>query len=268
MTQEKLRLSYSKINTWQTCHLKYKYCYIDRLVRKEEKSYPLQVGDVVHRLMHLWYTGELTARVVTNLEKLVQKLYPGNEDPTTLSVAADAAALMKGYLDKFSQNDPIKFISTEVHLQVELPNYFLYGIIDALGRPEDKRLWRVEHKTTSRMDSFYLNGLKGGLQGAIYDYLIEQVMKEEVKGTIYNILVKTKIPQYERVYTNKNRAAVKRMLETVDGVYREIARAEYFPSSRCFSYNTDCDYKLLCDNDNEVTRQSFYKTREEGGDEK
>jgi hypothetical protein len=229
------------------------------LATKEEKAYPLQVGDIVHRLLHLWYNGRLVASDIANLEILVAKLYPGNTDQQALDVATDAATLVQGYLSKFGDDDPLTFISTEVHLQVEFENYYLYAIIDALARPQDKKLWRVEHKTTAKMDSYYLNGLKGGLQGSIYDYLTEQVMKEEVKGTIYNLLVKTKIPDYFRTYTSKNRESVKRMLQTVEGVYKEITQGEFYPSSRCFSYNRECEYLLLCNNDNEQTRQSFYK---------
>lgn len=258
----KLRLSHNKINVWQACHLKYRYIYIDRLFPKEERAYPLQVGDIVHRLLKLYRDGELTPSLINNLEKMVATLYPDNTDETVLNVAADAVALVQGYINQF-KDDLVTFISTEVHLQVEFKNYYLYGIIDGLARPEDNKLWRAEYKTTGKMDSYYLNGLKGGLQGAIYDYLVEQTMKEEVKGTIYDLLVKTKIPSYHRAYATKNREAVKRMLNTVEGVYNEIKRGEYYPSSRCFSYNRECEYLMLCNNDNEQTRQSFYKVVEE-----
>jgi len=265
---DKLRMSHNRISIWQACHLKYRYYYIDKLMPKEEKAYPLQVGDIVHKLKHLWYSGELTVKKIDNIQQFVQSLYPDNTEETTLNVAADAGTLMAGYLRQFGTEDPIEIISSEVQLQVEFPNYYLFAIVDALGRPKDKKLWRVETKTTARMDSYYLNGLKGGLQGAIYDFLTEEVMKEQVKGTIYDLIVKTKIPSYHRAYAGINRQAIKRALETVEGVYQEIQRAEYFPSSRCFSYNRECDYALLCNNDTLQTRKEFYKVREETPTEK
>lgn len=258
---EKLKMSYTKANTWKHCHLQYKYTYIDKLAPKE-KSQALQVGDIVHRLIHLWITGDLTPKIIEDLDILVQKLNPENTEEITSDVVTQAASLIKGYFNKY-QDDSLSFISSEVHIEHDLGPCILVMKVDAIARPEDGKLWRVEHKTTSRMDSYYLNGLKGGLQGALYDFGIEQTFKEVLSGTIYNILVKTKIPQYDRAYTKINRAAIDRALQTIEGVCKEIAREEYFPSSNCFGFNRECDYKMLCEYDTPEVRQAFYQERKE-----
>jgi hypothetical protein len=229
----------------------------------EPKAIPLQVGDIVHKLLHMWYTNTLTADKIEHLDTFVQELYSTNSDEQTLAVAVEAANLFMGYYNKFGKTDPLHFISSEIHVQKEFDNYVLLAKVDALARPSDGRLWRVEHKTTSRLDSAYLNGLKGGLQGAIYDYLIETVMNEKVSGTIYNLLVKTKVPDYHRAYSAINRPAIARALETVDGVYRDICRGDFYPSSLCFTFNRECDYRLLCNQDTPSVREKFYKQKEE-----
>jgi hypothetical protein len=223
---------------------------------------PLQVGDIVHQLHHLWITGQLTPEHFTNLDELVQKLYPENSEELSLDVAIQAATLIRGYLEKY-RDDKLNFISSEIHIETDIGSCVLVMKVDALARPADERLWRVEHKTTARMDSHYLNGLKGGLQGAIYDFGIEQEFKEKVSGTIYNLLVKTKIPDYHRAYTKCNRSAIDRMLKTVEGVVRDIHNADFYPSSLCFLYQRECDYKKLCDYDDPMVRESFYMKRKE-----
>jgi len=263
---EKLRLSHTKIMTWQTCHKKYYWTYIEKLTPKA-KAQPLQIGDVVHKLHHLWVIGKLTPEIIIDLPKVVTKLYPENTEFESSEVAMWAGILMKGYLDKYSEDDPLEFISSEVHIEVELEHVVLVMKVDALARPKDQRLWRVEHKTTKRMDSFYLAGLKGGLQAALYDFGIEQMFHEKSSGTIYNLLVKTKVPDYHRAYAMASRTAIDRALATVEGVYQEIQQGDYFPSSWCFSYNSECGYKKLCDFDSEQTREAFYTERKEANDE-
>lgn len=258
---EKLRLSNTRIQAWQHCHLRYKYCYIDNLVPKE-KAEPLQVGDIVHQLIHKWVIGEFTPDDIANLDEFVKTNYPEDDITQAMSVAIQAATLIQGYLKKY-QDDPLQFISSEIHIEHDLGPCILVGKVDALARPEDNKLWRVEHKTTSRVDSYYLNGLKGGLQGAIYDYGIEKLFKEPVSGTIYNLLVKTKIPDYHRAYTKCNRAAIDRMLQTVEGVCRDIQRGDFYPSSNCFSYQRECDYLHLCNYDSPEVREVFYQKRKE-----
>ena len=259
----KLRLSHNRINTWLNCHWRYHLYYNEKLVPKEERSYQLQVGDVVHRLLHKWYIGEMDLSQISELDKFVQNIFPEITEAQALDVAIEATNLFNGYVNQWGVKDPLKFLpGGEVQVELEFPDYILFGRIDALARTKDKRLWRVEHKTAARMDSHYLGGLKGGLQGAIYDYLIENTMKEQVQGTIYNLLLKTKIPSYHRAYTAINRAAIKRMLQTVDGVYRDIQRGDFYPSSNCFTYNRECAYRLLCNNDTKAVREQFYTVRE------
>ena len=259
---DKLRLSNTKISIWQSCHKKYEWCYVHNLMPKA-KAEPLQVGDVVHKLHHLWVLGKLTPSTIETLNDWVVKLYPEDTEEQALEVAAQAANLMKGYLNKYAEDDPLKFIPGETLIEVEFDNYILNGRVDCWVRPADGRLWRVEHKTASKMDSHYLQGLKGGLQGAIYDYLTEQTFKEKVSGTIYNLLIKTQIPQYLRAYAMCDRSAIDRMLKTVEGVYKEIMRGDYYPSSRCYGFNRECEYKMLCDNDNPRVREAFYQERKE-----
>ncbi len=257
--KKKIRFSNSKVQCWLHCHLQYKYSYINRLVPKK-KAEALQIGDIVHKLLDLWNQGKLTSVHLSNLEEFVQSLYPFNEGDESLQIAREAAKLVVGYIKQY-EKDPLKIISSEVHIQIEREDYSIYGRLDGLARTEDKRLWRLEYKTARKMDSYYLDGIKAGLQGAIYDVLIEENFKEKLSGTIYSMLIKTNVPQFPRAFAPINRPAIKRMHQTLNGVYRDLQKGDFYPSSQCLSYGRACDYKLLCDNDNEETREAFFTVR-------
>lgn len=259
---EKIRLSHSKLKTFLHCRKRYVWEYIEHLT-PIQTSKALQVGGVVHDLLHKYYTKELTMNEVSGIPDLINQMYPGNTDELTDDVASESARLMAGYI-KAWEGDPLNVISSELWVEVDVPdeeNVTLSGRVDALARNERSKLWRLEHKTAARMDSSYLNGLKNSLQGAIYDFLTEATFEEAVEGTIYNLLVKTKIPKFERSYTQTTIGMRNRMLETVKGVIRSIRRKDFYPSNDCFVYNRSCDFRPLCDHDSKETREAFYKPR-------
>jgi hypothetical protein len=221
---------------------------------------PLQVGVLVHKLLHAYYTGSLTVDMITHLPEFIKSTYKENSEELTEEVVSQAATLFQGYLNRW-KDDPFKVISSEIWVEAEMPNFIVRGKVDAIARNEDNKLWRLEHKTTARMDSAYLNGLRGGLQGTIYDFLLEYLFKEQVEGTIYNLIVKTKIPQYDRSFARADLAMRSRVFETLEGVTRDIHKGDFYPSSECFTYNRVCGYKILCDHDSPDARDAFYTQR-------
>jgi len=234
-------------------------------LRPKKTSQPLQVGDIVHKLFHLQYEGKIGIKDIQNLDEWVQKLYPNNEPDETMAIAMQAAELFAGYLVKW-QDDPLIQTSSEFYLEKDMGDYILWCKVDGLVRSADERLWRLERKTAGQTDSAYLGGLKSSLQTGIYHYLILDLLEEKICGTYYDLLVKTKIPQYYRNPTPIDRIQIQRALKTVEGVVRDIKRDDIYPSSNCFIYNKPCDFIHLCNFDSPETRESFYEVipKEEG----
>ena len=255
---KKLRLSYSRASTFLNCRQAYRWAYIEGLVPKK-KAAPLQVGDIVHQLFHLQFEGKLRGEDIQDLDGFVRRLYPENDSSSNLEVALQAASLFSGYLENY-QNDPLLQSSSETHLEVEMPDFHLYGRIDGLCCTSDMRLWRLERKTSSSMDSSFLSGLKNSLQAGIYDYLLDTVLDEKHWGTIYDILVKTKVPQYKRNMVRRNLRVEERALKALEGVAQDIKRGDFYPSCNCFTYYRECDYLPLCNFDTPEVRESFFQT--------
>ncbi len=271
---EVLRLSFSGASTWLSCRQKWYFAYKEQLQGKGT-SYPLQIGSVLHDLVHKHYVGELSLEHIQNLDQWVSCQYPNQTKEVSMEIALEAGRLLAGYLRKYEE-DPLEVISSELKIEVSRvepitgKEYILYGIIDAVCRTQDKRLWRLEHKTASAIDTYYLKGLRSGLQGGIYHYLLNKTMPEPVIGTIYNMFVKTKIPKYERMPVMMQSLLAERSLKTCDGVARQIFSGDIFPDAgSCFTYNRDCDYLPLCnvwkgqwDAYSERIRDSFFQVRE------
>lgn len=113
------------------------------------------------------------------------------------------------------------------------------------------------------MDSAFLSGLRKSLQAGIYDFLVRENIKEKLWGTIYDLLVKTKVPQYKRNLVPVSIPVIERSIKTVEGVVKDILMclakpSMIYPSCQCYSYNRECDYIHLCNFDSEEVRKNFY----------
>ena len=258
----KLQLSTSRIQSYLHCPKKYWWTYLQNLVPKVTAR-PLKVGGVVHDLLEKYNKGELTQSFLNNLLGWVAERYPDVENPEeALDIAAEAANLVLGYLRTY-EDDPFEIVSPEVHLELERKDYILYTRLDNLCRGRDGRLWRGEYKTTGRLDSAYLSGLKGGLQSGIAQIILKEVMPERVTGTVYSLLVKTKVPSYHRMPVPLESGLIPRTEECIKGVVRGIKEGLFYPSMQCYPYNRECEYLPLCKHDSEATREAFYTERKE-----
>lgn len=246
-----LRLSYSGASVWRACPMKWFFSYIHELTGKTTPG-PMQVGKVVHDILFGLYTGKIKTEEIANMNEIVEKMYPDLSPAAALEIAFEASRLVTGYWRKY-ENDPIQMLSPEMQLEVlrEEPvtgkKYRIFCIVDGVGRTQDKRLWRLEHKTAAKMDSYYLQGLRGGLQGGIYHWALNQSMPEPVVGTIYNLLVKTKVPQFERMPVLMQNKLAERSLSTFDAVARQIWEGDIFQDAgSCFQFNGECWFLPLC----------------------
>lgn len=258
----KLRLSASRCGVYTSCPKKYYWTYIEHLkVKSPEGKRNLYIGALVHRLKHQYNIGKLNLTALGQYDQVVKKVFPEiMNDQEAFSIAQEALTLFDGFIRAFA-NDPIEVVSSEVHLELDRGPYLLYTRVDELNRTQDGRLWRGEHKTTARTDNAYLKGLKRGIQAGIADIVLEAVMPERVYGTLYNLLVKTKVPQYYRspILTEKSlRTMTESMLEHV---YTGITQERWGCSMNCFPYNRECEFLPLCKHDDPAIRKAFYEYR-------
>ena len=258
----KLRLSASRINTYLHCPKAYEWNYIHELEFKQ-KSKALQIGDFLHTLLEKDALNELTSDFVFDLRQLIQEEYPENSEEDSREVAEMALSLYNGHKKKFEDDETFKIDSVEVILEADMGDFDLICRNDTFLKSQDGRMWRGEYKTTARIDSAYLSGLKNGLQAGIAYLLSEKLLPNKLTGTIYNLMVKTKVPQYERTMVLAEKSLLDRTVKCVNGVADGILNNRFYPSIQCHYYNRECEYLPLCRNDTPQTRSTFYRQRVE-----
>lgn len=259
--QRKLRLSFTKVSTFLKCRTRYKWVYVDNLVPKE-KAWAPSVGIAVHHLLFLNNRGVLTTMSFEDILKEVGSEFPNLESDKLNDLVLEAGTLVEGYLKTLEGNE-IRIVSPEVHLEKEYDKYILYARLDGICQTPDTRKWRLEYKTTARTDSVYLKGLRRGLQTGISHLLAEDLLDEPLSGTVFSLLVKTKVPQFPWMPYTKERWVIDYARQCCDGVARSIEHGDFYPSLDCSYGAFDCDYKPLCSSGgSEQVKEAFYKRRE------
>lgn len=261
MNKDKLRLSSSSVGTYLTCPAKYNWVYNEMLKPKGDYSIALTTGVIVHRLLHWMNTGMETTDRITSLYTDLKKEFPQIPDDELKDSIHQSLTLVQGYLKKY-ESDPIEIVSSETHMELDCGDYVLYGRVDGLARTQDKRLWRHEIKTAGRMDRNYLAGLTNSLQSGIYHWMLDELREDEkIYGTIYSILVKTKVPQFERSPVLTPKKLIELTKRTVNRVYERICEKDFEPSLNCFTYFRECPYSMLCFKYSDRIRKEFFEHR-------
>jgi hypothetical protein len=254
-------LSYSQITTYLSCHKKWYWQYIEDLTPKK-KSPALQIGDLTHRLLDAYYKNTLKPQDIANLMQFAQELYPDSPPEEIETCTIQSAQLLNAYLQKF-QDDDLQVTSPEIWLEKDFGDFTLTCRLDAICETPDHKQWRMEHKTTTRLDSAYLRGQRRGLQTGIAHWLAEELLPHQLHGTIYNILVKRNPPKCHRELVPNSKWLIDYAKQCVKGVVRSIKRRDFYPSLQCFTYNHTCEFEPLCRNDTPATRKAFYTSRKE-----
>lgn len=255
----KLELSYSKCTTFLRCRKEYDWIYHEDLA-PIAKDVPLQVGDITHWLREMYANNKLDADIIQALPDYIQESYPANERDLSVDVALEAGTLMLHYA-QYMQDSEYEIVSPEMHLEKDFGDFILYSRLDGLMKDRKGRMWRDELKTAGRMDSHYLQGYRKGLQTAIAHWLMEELLDFDNKGTIFELLVKTRIPQIHQVPVSKEQWRIDYGKEVVYGIVRSIQRGDFYPTLACSRYNRSCPYEILCRNDTPENRKAFYTSR-------
>ena len=257
--QEHPILSYSQISTFLTCRKMWYWQYIEDLTPKR-KTLPLMVGDLTHQLLDAYYQGKLDTQSFTNLKQQAANLYPSNDLSEVEEAVMQSAILLNGYVKQY-QADELEVTSPEVWLEKDFGSFSLTARLDAICKTTDGRTWRMEHKTAGRVDKFYLKGQRRGLQTGISQWLMDELLTDKISGTIFNLLVKKKVPEFPRDLVPRSQLVIDMAKRTVHGVVNSLQYGNLYPSTQCIQYQRECDFLPLCQSDTPAVREHLYTSR-------
>ncbi len=147
-----MRISYSALQTFENCPLKYKYSNIDKV--KEPKSKEAIFGTLLHSTLNFIHTPALVA---PNLEQALDYFSKNWNSEIFEDELEERAAFSLGVsmVQKYYQkNNPADFIIVDLEspFQIEIGDHVISGIIDRIDKTEDG-YEIIDYKTTKKMPS-------------------------------------------------------------------------------------------------------------------
>lgn len=252
---------YTRLDTFLTCRRKYYYQMIKHLQPKVTAA-PLNFGDAVHQALDAYYINN------KNIELAIAKFTEVfiQTEGETLRTRENGITLLSNYA-KVYKNEPFTLLPG-----VKPESGFVIPIGDVMwgGRMDlpvlwDNSLYIMEHKTTSRLTSYY--PIQFDLDNQITSYVIgaEETLRQKCFGCIINALepsiplirptIKSKKPEdhYARFPISRSSEVKERFKLKLQQVVRDATwceeNNEFYCADKkevCFYYNKPCPYKELC----------------------
>lgn len=217
-----LRLSNSKVGTWNRCPKRFEYKYVQGW-RSSQKTLHLERGSWLHELLEYYYMGEDWKVPHADRTKAFNSLFDEEKDDLG-DLPVDIERIFTSYLARYDKEDTKnwKVIDTELDEIITLPNGLRFQIIiDLIVEEPDGGLWIVDHKTVGRfMDEDFM---LLDAQLARYFWGAEHMGYKPLRGVMFNEIC-TKGPTLPKVL--QNNTLEKRMNINCDvyTYYRELKK--------------------------------------------
>jgi putative RecB family exonuclease len=232
-----MRLSYSALETFQTCPLKFKFREIDRIKTPQTKE--AFFGSLLHDILRILH--EPSQIIIPTEEEILQvfsekwdpSFYP---DPQEEQIAfSQGVRILKNY---YAKNYPAQFNIVNLETRFEAPimdkneTHIITGIIDRIDKTENGIFEVIDYKTSRKMPA--QKQVDNNLQLAVYHLgvanrwpsIIEQ--NRPVKLSLYYL------PHNEKLSAVKTPEHLKetkeKILGTIDQVKRNVAEQKFEPN--------------------------------------
>ncbi|MDO8529770.1 MAG: PD-(D/E)XK nuclease family protein [bacterium] len=151
-----MRISYSSLETYKTCPLKYKFQEIDRI--KTPKSKEAVFGTVLHSTLKFIHTPGILSPTVEQALDYFSRNWNSDVFQQEIEERAAFSQGVQMIQDYYRKNNPSKFniVDLESRFQIEIEEgadkHIVSGIIDRIDKTEDG-YEIIDYKTTKKMPS-------------------------------------------------------------------------------------------------------------------
>lgn len=146
-----MRISYSALNTYQICPLKYKFQYIDKI--KKPKSKEAVFGTLIHSTLNFIHTpGILSPTLEQALDHFSKNWNSDVFDNEQEERAAfsQGVEIIKRYYKDNAEIAKVNIVALESPFQIKLCDHVVSGIIDRIDRTDDG-YEIIDYKTSKKM---------------------------------------------------------------------------------------------------------------------
>ncbi|MBF0526031.1 MAG: PD-(D/E)XK nuclease family protein [Deltaproteobacteria bacterium] len=259
-----LHISYSQLNTYLLCPMKYAHSYVYGSVPEHQPA-ALIFGRAIHRAVEQFYlylkdTGErlplvhLTDFFGYSCENGLRDMeipirFKEGENPDSLM--SQGVNLLRIF---YAEIEPQQIVAVEMPFSVPIPAVNgnsgeqpikLVGYFDLVEADSEGTILIGELKTASQR--FNALRLEHDLQSTIYSYASSRLNPDTPDGSClvrFDVLLKTKEPAFERYFVSRSEADHNRILELINTVLHAIDGRIFYRSTgwQC----TDCQFKKIC----------------------
>jgi putative RecB family exonuclease len=239
---EPLRLSFSRVDAYRTCPLKFRYSYIDRL--PAQPSPDLSCGSSVHAAIERWWDQKLAEPPPVDV--LMEGLYDGWDDAGFVDTPRDekirwyrrAQEVLQRHYDRYAPVY-VPAIATEQWFELDIGDEIeVVGSIDHVARTDHGGLGIVDWKTNRKAQP--RARVASSLQLAIYTLAAVELWGQEPEWVALEFVVPG-----VRVTVSRDEIDTEAALATIREVAAQIRSATAFepnPSRLCGW----CDYRQAC----------------------
>jgi len=259
--------SHSRIGTFESCPLKYKFSYIDKLEAELGNSIEAFMGSMVHTVLEKLYT-DLKFQKLPKKQELLDfynKEWKKNYDDSIVIVRKEYDAenyrkmgesYISDYYDRYSPFNDSKTIGCEMRVIIELkPGYTLQGYIDRLSFKENGIYEIHDYKTSGHLPSQW--DIENDRQLALYSLAVRRMFPDvERVILIWHYLAFDKELRTEK--SNEDLEALKKeIISKID----EIEQTQSFEPKESALCNW-CEYQPIC-----PRRKHLFKNEEASPEE-
>lgn len=261
--EELLHLSKSQLTTYLECSQRYQYQYV-LSVPWEVMPAPLLFGKAMHRAVALYYQRKQAGLDVTleDLEAIFHLAWDQGKSNLPLrftrgatedTLRAQGRELLRCFT---AQVKPWRIDAVEKPFVVDLVDpdtgvilpVKLVGVIDLLESDDEGNVIVTELKTSAR--KYTEQQGEHQLDGAVYAYAVQQLGVSPTPEQVlirFDVLVKTKTPQFEQYYFTKDATDFRKFLRLATKVVRAIALDVFVPHEGW--YCATCPFLKRCTQD-------------------
>ena len=194
LEKNKIKFSYSRINTFDNCPQKYKIQYID-LIKSSDDSIEAFMGRVVHQVLeNLYLMDDLKSKYIL-FDKLIEmynkiwvenwhtNIYMSNFKYNPIAYNKQTVYMigmecLKNYYNRFNEFGYFKqnVYAVEFPFEINIGEYYFRGFIDRIDKDLDGNINIIDYKTSSKSKSS--NQAANDIQMAIYEIAIQKMIKD------------------------------------------------------------------------------------------
>jgi len=251
--QERPHLSYSQINAYLDCPLRYKFNYVDK-IEPAFTSAALAFGSCIHEAVGAFYQSCLENDPLSTgqMHDVYRQIWNSTAKEKTIRFFnGESVEVMdtkaKKMLDVFLQSfDPsVQIIGIEEPFEVDMGKRMppLVGWIDAVELAADGTVSVVDLKTASKRYSD--NTVHSNLQLTCYSIGALTLGFNGDTRLRLDVLLKTASPELVRYETTRTDAHRERFLKLVKHVYQGIKKEVFYPKQDW--HCSQCPFTAQCE---------------------